>query len=224
MIPETIGAVFGLLLIIGPGLVFHNVREHYRPTAERSALHEGASIALASLIFTAGVAGVLALGRLRWPDLIADPRLLLVEGKQYVAAELPLVSASILTLVLMSTGLAAIAALAWFRRSGGGNIHPNSTGWYELFRNHAPKNANSMLRVRLADGTEYRGLLAFYSANILPAERELALGPPLFIKRPGEGDFSPLPDGGAWRRVLISGASIDALWVRYAPLHPPADA
>lgn len=219
MIPETAGAVLGLLLVIGPGLAFEVIREHYRPTAERSAFREGTSVALASLVFTATALIILAIVRAVWPSALPDPQRWLENGNEYVLDHYRLVAGFLLALVVLSTGLSCLIAWVWFR-SRGGRIDPNATGWYEVFRKRAPKTANPMVRVQLRDGTEYQGLLVFYSANILPAERELALGPPIQRRRPADTELTPLPDESAWARVLVQGESIESFWVRYAPKEP----
>jgi len=216
VIPDTVGAVLGLLLVVGPGLAFEVIREHFKPTAERSAFREASAVALASLVFTSAALLLLAITRAAWPTLLPDPRRWLLEGRVYVAEHYGLVAGFLFALVVVSTGLAALVAWRWFRTRGG-RIDPNTTGWYELFRRKVPKGADRMVRVRLHDGTEYIGLVVFYSANILPAERELVLGPPLQRKPPDREAFEALPDEGAWSRVLIPGPSIESFWVRYAP-------
>jgi hypothetical protein len=58
--PDSVGAVFGVLLAITPGLVFEFVRERRQPTADRSAFREAAGIAVASLGFS--LAALVVLG------------------------------------------------------------------------------------------------------------------------------------------------------------------
>lgn len=199
MIPETVGAVGGLLLVVGPGLAFTVVRERYRPSAEHSVFREGASTALASLAFTAIALVAAALFRLVWPEYVADPRLWLLRGRSYVAAEFPRVALTVLAVASVAMGLAAAVPYVWLRwiRRDRSRIDPTATGWSQLFRKKAPAGSNTMVRVRLNDGTEYQGLIAFYSANVLPDERELALRPPILLKGPHDDGFGLLPDGDA---------------------------
>jgi hypothetical protein len=216
VIPQTVGAVLGLLLVIGPGLTFEVIREHFEPTAERSSFREASVVALASLAFTATGFLVLAIVRAMLPKILPDPHAWLIDEHAYLVGHYQAVAGFIVALVGLSTGFAAIASWAWFHDRGG-RINPTSTGWYELFRRRVPKGTDPMVRVRLHDGTEFIGRVISYSANILPDERELVLGPPLQRKGPNEPAFSQLPDEGAWARVLIPGQSVDSFWVRYAP-------
>jgi hypothetical protein len=209
-------------LVIGPGLAFEAVREHFRPTPERSAFREGAAIALASLVFLFAGILLLAVARALAPNWVANPRLWVISGRAYVANHLRLVSASLIGLATASIGLAGLVAFLWFRKTSGGRIDPNTTAWFQVFREKVPGGSRPMVRVQLHDGTEYLGLVIHYSANILPAERELTLGPPLQYKtRKGEA-FEPLPNNDEWKRVVIPALSIDSLWVRYPPARRPS--
>jgi hypothetical protein len=220
VIPQTAGAVLGLLLVVAPGIVFEVIREHYRPTAERSTFREASAMAVASLVFAFTALLILAAVRAVWPNLLPSPHDWIIEGKAYVAGNFGLVAWFVVALVVLSTGLGALFAWAWFRRSGA-RIDPNTQAWYELFRAKVPDGGVPMVRVKATDGTEYLGRVIDYSANILPAERELVLGPPLQRKLPGSDDFELLPDDGAWARVCLPGTSIESFWVRYPPREPP---
>jgi len=215
VIPETIGAVLGLLFVVGPGLVFEVVREHYRPPGERSAFREAATVALASLVFTSAALAILAIVRSVRPTVMPDPRLWLIDGRQYVVEHYQLVTVFVVALGSISIGLSAVAAWQRFR-GGGGRLDPNSTGWYELFRARVPAGTEPMVRVQLDDGNEYLGVVAQYSVNVLPAERELVLKPPLRIMD-ASGQFVPLPGPGTFSRIFIPGPSIRSFWVRYPP-------
>jgi len=219
VIPQTAGAVLGLLLVVVPGVAFEAVREHFRPTAERSTFKEASAVAVASLVSTFAALVILAAVRAGWPSLLPDPRKWFLEGRIYVADNFALIAGFFVALVVLATGLAIVAPWIWFRwyRKSRAQINPNTTAWHELFRANIPEGGVPMVRAQATDGSEYIGRVIDYSANILPAERELVLGPPLQRKLPDRDDFEALPPEGAWARVCLSGTSIASFWVRYAP-------
>ncbi len=213
MIPQTAGAVLGLLLVVVPGVAFETVPEHFRPTAERSTFKEASAVAVASLVSTFAALVILAAVRAGWPSLLPDPREWFLEGKHYVADNLALIAWFLVALVILATGLAVVGPWVWFRwyRKSRAQINPNTTAWHELFRANVPEGGVPMVRAKATDGSEYIGRVIDYSANILPAERELVLGPPLQRKLPDRDDFEVLPPEGAWARVCLSGTSIALL-------------
>jgi hypothetical protein len=215
MFPDTIGAVFGVLLAISPGLVFEFVRKHRRPTAERSGFREAAWVAAASVAFSSAALTIILIVQIWIPELLADPGSWLSHGRGYVEGHVAQVVAFVVSWAALGCGLAALAAIVVIKKTA--DIDPNSTAWFFVFRKKSPPGRDRSIRLRLRDGEEYTGRLVYYDAHILPAEREIVLGPPLYRKAPTAAEFEPLPPADGWERVVIPATSIDVMWVRYPP-------
>jgi hypothetical protein len=213
VIPDTIGAVFGVFLAVSPGLIFEFVRERRRPTAERSAFREAAWVAAASLAFS--TAALILILLLEWalPDVFADPGSWLAGGTGYVKDHVPQVVVFVVSWTVLGCALAGLTAMAVIKETA--EIDPNATAWYFVFRKRWPPGPERSVRVRLRDGDEYTGRVVYYDAHILHADRELVLGPPLTHKPPASGRFEPLPPVEGWQRIVIPASSIEAMWVRY---------
>lgn len=215
MFPDTIGAVFGVLLAVSPGLVFEFVREHRRPTAERSGFREAAWVAAASIVFSTAALIVVLVVQMWIPQFLADPVSWLSLGRRYVVNHAGQVVAFVALWSALGCGLAALAAAAFIEKTA--DIDPNSTAWFYVFRKNVPLGRDRSIRIRLHDGNEYTGRLIYYDAHILHADREIVLGPPLFRKAPTVVGFEPLPPAEGWERVVIPASSIEVMWVRYPP-------
>lgn len=216
MFPDSIAAVLGFLLAVAPGLVFEAVREHRRPTAERSAFREASEVALASLVFGALAVGILLGVRAIRPTLLPDPQEWLRLGSRYAVDHLGQVAVAIGGWVLLASLVAYAAARASSRQTEA-RIDPYTTGWFEVFRRRRPKGTLPMALVRLDDRSEYVGEVIYYDTNLITAEREIVLGPPLWHRNAEQVQLEPLPPEDEWRRVVLPGARITAVWVRYPP-------
>jgi hypothetical protein len=215
MVPDTIGAVFGVLLAISPGLVFEFIREHRRPTADRSAFREAAWVAAASVAFSTAALILVLLAQMAVPELLADPSEWLSLGSVYAADHVSEVIAFVVVWTGLGCLLAALSAVIVIKKTA--DIDPNTTAWFHVFRTKSPSGKDRGIRVRLHDGDEYTGRLIYYDAHILYADREIVLGPPLYRKAPNTEKFDPLPPDEGWERVVIPATSIDVMWVRYPP-------
>lgn len=215
MFPDTIGAVFGVLLAVSPGLVFEFVREHRRPTAERSGFGEAAWVAAASVAFSTAALTIVLIVQMWIPELLADPKSWLSRGREYAADHVGQVVAFVVSWAALGCGLAALTAVIVIKKTA--DIDPNSTAWFFVFRKNSPPGRDRSIRLRLRDGEEYTGRLVYYDAHILPSEREIVLGPPLYRKAPTAAEFEPLPPAEGWERVVFPATSIDVIWVRYPP-------
>lgn len=216
MLPDTVGAVVGVLLAIAPGLVFAFVREKRRPTAERSAFTEAAWIAATSIAFSAVALVIILLVQMGLPRILADPSEWLADGHAYVVDHVAQVVAFVLSWTVLGCVLAAVTAQFAIQPTAA--IDPNTTAWFVVFRTRVPPNRARALRIRLNDGEEYIGRLVYYDAHLLHGDREIVIGPPLLRKPADSQDFVPLPPGEGWERIVIPATSIQAMWVRYPPL------
>ena len=215
MVPDTIGAVLGVLLAISPGLVFEFIREHRRPTADRSAFREAAWVAAASVAFSTAALILVLLAQMAVPDLLADPSAWLSLGSTYAVDHVAQVIAFVVLWTAIGCGLAALTAVMLIRKTA--DIDPNTTAWFHVFRTNSPPGKDRGIRVRLHDGDQYTGRLVYYDAHILHADREIVLGPPLYRMAASAREFEPLPPDEGWERVVIPATSIDVMWVRYPP-------
>jgi hypothetical protein len=212
--PDSIAAILGILFVVAPGLVFEVVRERRRPTVERSTFREASWVALASLAFDVAALLVLAGIHAFWAQPFPDMSAWASEGLSYVIEQPWRVAAFLGAWAVLAVGGAIGAALVLFRRSTA-RIDPNTTAWYELFRKRVPRDSYPMASVLLDDGSSYAGEVVYYDANILPAERELILGPPLWYRTSDESELAPLPREHHWQRAVIAAPRIRAMWVRY---------
>jgi Family of unknown function (DUF6338) len=213
--PDTIGAVFGVLLAISPGLVYEFIRERRRPTADRSAFREAAWVAAASVAFSTAALILVLLAQIAVPDLLADPSQWLALGGSYATGHVAQVIAFVVSWTALGCGLAALTAFKVIKKTA--DIDPNTTAWFHVFRKRSPPDRDRSIRVQLRDGDEYIGRLVYYDAHILYADREIVLGPPLHRRASSAERFDPLPPDEGWERVVIPATSIDVMWIRYPP-------
>jgi hypothetical protein len=217
LVPQTLGSVLALLLLVGPGFAFTLVREHYRPSGEQSVFREISEATLIGLVLS-GVT-VSALGTIGsvWDRILPDPEAWILEGSKYAAAHLPQIVWFLAAWAVLAVGAGAVTGwLRYHRRPA--RILPRTNSWFELFRGKAaPSGASPMLRVRLATGIEYVGMLKFYDVEAPLADRSLVLGPPLQFRTGVQAELRPLPDEGAWARVLLPAPAIESVWVRFVP-------
>ncbi len=214
MFPDSISAVVGFLLVVAPGLILEAVREHRRPTADRSAFREASGVALASLVFGAIALAVLWGVRQARSSVLPDPVAWIQQGSKYSAAHLWAVVLFFLGWVTLASLAALFGGLLLFKESDA-RIDPHTTAWFELFRRQVPDGTFPIARVILEDRSEYLGEVIYYDANLITGEREVVLGPPLWHKTEAEVKFKPFPPEEGWRRVALPGARVLAVWVRY---------
>jgi hypothetical protein len=193
--PNSVGAVLGFLLVVAPGLIFEAIREHRRPSAERSAFREVSAVALASL-----VCGVIALA-VMWgvksarPSLLPDAQLWLLKGNRYFADHVPAVLTFFGGWILVAS-LAAYLGAWLLPVKFEAHIDTHTTGWFEVFRKQKPSGRVPIALVKLDDQSEYVGEVMYYDPNMVTVQGEIVLGPPLWSV---------------------------AVWVRYPPGARPTD-
>jgi hypothetical protein len=138
----------------------------------------------------------------------------MVGGSKYVKSHFPEVMTFFVAWAALAFGLALVAALAMAPDSPA-DIDPNTTGWFEVFRRRLPRGSLPMVLVELEDKTQFVGEVTYYDVAKVTADREVVLGPPLWRKGPDEAELTPLPAEDQWRRVVLPGSRILAVWVRY---------
>ena len=149
MVPETLGAVVALLLLVGPGLAFSAVRERRRPVGGPSTFREVSEAALIGLLCSFGTLALLWIAGALVGRGFPDPGAWLVEGFRYVASHLGTVAWFVGAWAALSTAAAVI--VAWRLFKDGGRIEPRTNSWFELFAGQiiVPPGAEPMVRVRL---------------------------------------------------------------------------
>lgn len=214
MIPQTVGALAALLFLVAPGLVFQLLRERRQPRIERAPFREVSVVALTSLLFSLAAAGLVAAARLTpvGREALPNPSRWLLEGNRYVASNLGRVTWFVVAQLTMAVLLAWLVERITAQRRP--PVLRQGSLWFRAFRENAPAGTSPFVRVTVAGGTEYFGLIASYTADDVPLnERELELATPILVRQAGEAQPRPVPD--AWSRLLIPGGIIEGVAVAY---------
>jgi small nuclear ribonucleoprotein (snRNP)-like protein len=156
--PSSLTGLVLFAALVLPGYVWIRAAEKWHPRPERSGLTE-----VAELVFIGLVASTTAVTLVIWVgDLNLDQ--MVREGSDYLLADPQLIVTSALSVMLLSTVGAALAALAAYRRPDGiGRIRPGSTVWFDAL---TAKNAGKpVVEVNLKDGTRYWGAVHSFSVD-----------------------------------------------------------
>ncbi len=214
MILSTWLSVLLFLLFVGPRLLFDLLSERRRASYEESAFREASRVVLAGLVFS--LVGVLGLAVIRAfaPSRMPDPGKLLAQGSNaYIAHHYALLVQALAAQVLLAFGAAAIFSWLLGRRRGSGTIRMIST-WHLVLRQKVPKGHEAYVRVRLASGIVYTGLVYAHSPDFDLDSLELILTQPMSSKLPG-GKLAPIP--GQYKVITLRGSMIESMSVEYRP-------
>jgi hypothetical protein len=219
MVPSTTVQVFLFLALVAPGLYYELLRERRRPAIGETAFREASRIALASVLFDVAALAVLAIVRVIRPAWIPDLRLWLAHPAAYVRDHYVLIIWVALTGLVLAFGFATLADQLHRRRSG--DMRPGGI-WFQLFRTDRPDNTVPWVSLRLTDGVEIAGFLAYYVPADDPAAREIALrhnaeGTGLQLRK-AEGQQIERLD--QWSDIVVRGDQISYFKVRYLPAAP----
>jgi Family of unknown function (DUF6338) len=214
VIPSSLATVIAFLVLVAPGILYESLNERRRPAYSTSAFREASRVALASVVFSGAALIVLAVLRAVRPDLMPDPRELIADPRGYAQNHYQLIAVAVLAEFAIALALASAWAWGWNRYGSRGQssaaIKPISA-WFKVFREDA-KDSYPYLRVRLSTGTVYEGVIADYVPDFVgPAERELVLSPPLYVR---VGD-EPRRQVTGYKRLIIPGSSIVTISVKY---------
>lgn len=237
MLFQNLVAIVGFLLLVAPGAFFEILRERRRPSLEGSAFRETSRVALASFAFSLSAILILSYIRMEFPDTMPDLGAWLREGTKYFQRNYRLVLRAVVLEALIALALAYFTNLVFFAAQWGprpvrnfwrkarvllGPIEHQSA-WYKTFRanllDQAPlKGTKPVARVKLKDGTLYQGAVDGYSPEMPLENRELELGPPLFIgsvSSAGTPEVARLTPVPVWQRLLVPHTEVEAVWVTY---------
>jgi Family of unknown function (DUF6338) len=211
MIPTTVGSFVAFLGLIAPGLIFQLSRESARPSYQETTFRELSRVALTSLIFTVAAVALLLALRLAWPQSLIDPRAWLVYGQGYLKRHLAVVCFTFGLEVLVACLLALVSA-RFMSRERRGNMSPFGV-WYHVLRRDRPAGTRPWLTLRLADGTEFAGLLRHYTESKVLDDQEIAIGGPQLTMTTAGGVVSEI--GRESDAVVVRGAHVVYMIVRY---------
>jgi hypothetical protein len=216
-------AFFAVLVV--PGLLFDLLLDRRRVGPRETTFREISRVVLASGIFSTVGLGVLAgVARLTSGDWVPDvTQLLGDDANAYIARHIGTITLS-LAIMCTSSALAAGLSAWWVSRKNPSRLDAVSS-WTSTFRpirkvgwNRA-RQESPYVRVRLSNGTVYKGHVAGFTADLELADRELVLGPPISIKRAlrtgEEGPIRFQPVGPDWQRLILKADDIESIFVRY---------
>jgi len=216
MVPTSWLALLLFLLVVSPGLLFELLSARRRPGVVESAFREIGRIVLGSLGFTIAAIVVLSVISLFAPAIAPSPRGLITADSAYLADHY----AALLTAVVIEAAIAhglAVGLHRFLGRADGETIRPVSA-WAKVFQRDRPKTRPVVfVRVRLTSGTVLYGSIAGFSPESALADRELILGPPLYIKS-GAAERQKVPS--EYERMIIRGSQIETIAVEYRPITP----
>jgi hypothetical protein len=96
------------------------------------------------------------------------------------------------------------------------SIDPRAA-WQRVIRDECPDGQVPYVRARVSSGTSYEGRLLHYSPSTDSEKQEIVLTRPLHARAAG-GPMARIP--GSWSALVLRGADITALHVRYEPIPP----
>lgn len=172
MIPDSLGAVVGFLLLIAPGTLWELLRERYVPTQRRTPLSELSRVALVSLLATASAAGLLYVPL--WSTLL---------GGQLDPTNFLLASALTSALgCLLVCGVSLVAHRGPAQIHGPGQLHLALKEWPAMAQPQDPRASEDnpvFLQVTMDDGSMWAGSRAGYDLGPEEPHPQLALRGPL---------------------------------------------
>jgi hypothetical protein len=217
VIPTTLTGVLVFLASVGPGYVYVQVIERWRPLAQRSTFRETIEVIVAgSLATTVGVTVALIVGKQTGLlDVVALSR----HPGNYLATHPARTGAALLVVLAVSYG--AAWAVPRFAPGKGARVYPDS-GWYGAFERRLPKGFGIVATVELKDGRSVAGAVSSFTAEQTPIDdRELVLAAP-----PGKAMAVRMPNGATSELndqfILLRGDLVAYVSASYAPLESSA--
>jgi Family of unknown function (DUF6338) len=211
-----------LVTLALPGYVFQVGRRRSSPERTHTALQEILSILFVGVVIDGVILLLLstfaAVTHVRHPDM----RLVLSNGKAYLAQHLGLLTVWCSVAIVAAVLLAQVVALRpWWtvipedwRKKLDGRIRrreDQQSAWWLLFHEHP--DAEIHVGCMMVDGSYLAGALYSYSRVSAEHEnRELTIRGEILYRPPGEPDAAVLPDVNA---VVISARQLAALTVSY---------
>jgi Family of unknown function (DUF6338) len=209
VIPQSVAALAGFLLLVAPGLTYELLRERERPTIEASTFREASRVALTSLVFTTVSLLVLIALASIFPSLL-DLDGWIDGGDRYVKEHYRVFGGAVVAQLVISCGLAVGASAVI---NGGLRVRNRPvSAWYRTLYEKAPADTIPFLTVALNDGTRYSGRLVRSSIDHKIADRELVIGPPILYQHSPDADPVPLEELEA---LILQATSITSVGITY---------
>jgi hypothetical protein len=225
VVPDTIGGIVVLVLLVLPGLAFELMRQR------RSAGRDDSTFVEVSRILVAGLAlGAVTSTLLAFVSLIGPRSIVSLYGlftsRRWITEHLLVSGWTAWAYGLLSVTLAALTAAISPGMSYVGLNHAES-GWVTAFDRlprlmktalELPETPIVRLSVRLTDGTVYVGDRAEFSVGSSPEARELLLAGELLSRPPGSSKAEPV---SGWHRILLREDQISDILIQYVPGSSP---
>ena len=214
-LPSGLAGLVSFVLFVAPGFAYECVFSLRRPGRDVSTFQELAAVVAVSAM-TSGAAIVALLILLSPPlyETLHATALNPAEASRealllFVAA----VASEVATAVLLAVALAV--GLTWKVK---GKIY-NEPVWFLLFQRHSPHvDSPRYAVIRLASGDRYYGeVVAYTTAQVPQNERDLVLGPPLWVRWAGTKDAEEVTGFG---RIAVNADAIESVSVSYLPPRP----
>lgn len=205
--PTTLTGVLLVVVLLLPGLTYSMVRERRSGERRLSPFRETSAVIFGSVIAEITVVGLFAIVRICWPKRTPDIGRLVRERGSYVVAHYALLAGWAVSLLLLASVLAGLAALLVKRHSS------TLSAWSMLFE-HWREGRDVHVGCVLEDGAFVEGVVASY--NLSPddlADRDLVLTQPIGYRPPGADVPVPYPAGA----VCISARKIVTMFVTHLP-------
>lgn len=210
MVPDGIESVIAFALLIAPGLTFNLLARRRRPNADVTVFEEISRTVLSSAAFTVAAAALLGIVSYLVFGLSALSLDVLPSHELHIVAAV---------VALTACGLAVVTDWILERRESGADIR-EVPAWFQAFRVDREEGHQTVVRVRMRDGTSWLGRVAHYSAGSDGDERDLVLSGRMSFRLP---DGSTVDLDELWSRVVLSASNIAAIQVAYPPDdNPPA--
>lgn len=221
--PQSLAALYALLGLVAPGLVFQRLREKDLPPPENGPFREISRIVLSSLVFTWLSVMLLALVSSLVPALWVDLADWVEQGGSYLQDHFWLVVWSATVEVALACLIGFIAsrvlvarwALRFGARFGAGASRKtpvlHTTPWYEALQGSMSAGEVPWVLVTTLDGTKMWGKVFRYTLHHVAADQQqlVLTGPGLATQATGE----KRKEETYWEYVIVNGAQIASVKV-----------
>lgn len=213
-VPQTLGALLALLVLVAPGLAFELRRELRRPALQDSAFREAMRTAFTSLLFSGSALAILALLSTVIPGLLPDFSAWLLLGTAYAAENIGAIALFLSLQFGLAVGIALLVENSLHRRTKGSRLEQGTALWHVLGVQR--KQDTVWMGLTLQDGTQVWGYLNRYDVNKPLAEGDVVLqGPGLSRQLPTQTTAVNIK--GDWERIVVPGERVLYARLRFNP-------
>lgn len=219
MVPSSILGLLLLVWLVTPGFVFNARTASRHARGSESAFQEASRVMLGSVVLSSLGAAVAASVIASSARFSFDPGQLVADPRRYLAdhisdAVLFLTVQVVIACVLAVLADAAVRVWIWVSTKQWPPRLRTEAIWSRALAPGQP-GTRRQVRLRLASGIEFEGILAGFGRDIDIADREIALEEPITVTFPGRQ-----PEPFIWRYVTFQGPDIEFLAARHIPDDP----